>query len=192
MQQPTSSFHARVSARLADPNTRQTIFFSLASVIVGLTLFLPRPQNFAPIGALGLFAGAYAKTRYAWLFPLGALALHTVAMGGYHWVVLTSVYLGFAVPGLIGRYWLGRRVRPWRIGVSSLGASLSFFLISNLGSWIGFGIPRGESLLHHYMLGIPFFWNTLCGDLFFSTVLFGGSAVAATWTLARLPERAVQ
>ena len=168
------------------------ILFSLASVVVGLTLFLPRPQNFAPIGALGLFSGAYAKTRHAWLFPLGALALHTVAVGGYHWVVLASVYLGFALPGLIGRYWIRCQVRPWRIGLSSLGASFSFFLISNMGSWIAFGMPRGESLLHHYVLGIPFFWNTLCGDLFFSTVLFGGFAVAGAWTFAPLTEGIAQ
>jgi hypothetical protein len=36
-------------------------------------------------------------------------------------------------------------------------------------SWAG--------LLSCYTAGLPFFWNTLAGDLFFTAVLFGGFAV---------------
>jgi len=152
--------------------------------VVGLSLFFPRPQNFAPIGALGLFAGAYARSRHAWLFPVGALAVHTIAIGGYHWVVLGSVALGFSMSGLIGQRWIRHRVRPLRIGAAAFCSSTWFFLISNLGSWVTFGIPRGETLLHHYTLGLPFFWNVVFGDLFFSAVLFGGFAAFT----ARSPE----
>jgi hypothetical protein len=155
------------------------VLFAVASVAVGLSLFLPRPQNFAPIGALGLFAGAHARVRYAWAFPLGALALHTIAIGGYQWVVLFSVYFGFACSGLIGHHWLRDRVRPTRVGYAAVGTSASFFLISNLGSWIAYGMPGGETIAQHYAKGIPLFWNTLVGDLFFSGVLFGAFAVAS-------------
>ena len=129
-------------------------------------------------GALGLVSGGYAPSRDAWLFPRGALAVHTIAVGGYHWVVLGSVYLGFSMSGFIGQRWIRHRVRPLRIGVAAFCTSIWFFLISNLGSWVTFGIPQGETLLQHYAMGIPFFRNTPSGDLFFSTLLFGGFAVA--------------
>ncbi len=146
-------------------------------------------MNFAPIGALGLFSGAYAPGRRAWLYPLGALTVYVVALGGYHWFVLSSVYLGFAAPALIGSCWLRGRVRAGRVGASALATSVLFFLISNLGSWIAFGIARGQSLVHHYVLGIPFFWNTLAGDAFFSVVLFGGYALVATRGSIVRPDR---
>ena len=182
MSDPHRSVPARIRGRLNDPQARQTLLFALAAVVVGVTLFLPRPQNFAPVGALGLFAGAHARVRRAWLVPLGALAVHTVATGGYAWVVLTSVYLGFGLYGWIGVRWLRDRARPRRVGAAALAASAAFFLVSNVGTWITFGTARGESLLQHYLLGVPLFWNTLLGDLFFSAALFGGFAVASART----------
>ena len=178
MNGPFHTYLAWTTEKIEDPQVRHALLFAVASVVVGLSLFFPRPHNFAPIGALGLFAGAYARSRHAWLFPLGALAIHTIAVGGYHWVVLGSVYLGFSMSGFIGQRWIRHRVRPLRIGVAAFCTSIWFFLISNLGSWVTFGIPQGETLLQHYAMGIPFFWNTLSGDLFFSTLLFGGFAVA--------------
>ncbi len=172
---------ARATQLIKNPDVRHSLLFAVASVVVGLSLFLPRPQNFAPIGALGLFAGVFARSRHAWLFPIGAVAVYTIAIGGYHWVVLGSVVLGFSMSGFIGQLWLRDRVRPLRIGVAGVATSTWFFLISNLGSWIAFGIPRGETLLQHYARGLPFYWNTLSGDLFFSAVLFGGFAIVATW-----------
>ncbi len=169
---------------------RDHLVFAAASVVVGLSLFFPRPMNFAPIGALGLFSGAYAPGRRAWLYPLGALTIYVGALGGYHWLVLSSVYLGFAVPVLIGSRWLRGRVRAGRVGTSALATSVLFFLISNVGSWIAFGIARGETLIHTYVLGIPFFWNTLAGDMFFSAVLFGGYALVAKWGRGMEPDRA--
>ena len=172
------------------PGSADHLVFVAASVLVGLSLFFPRPMNFAPIGALGLFSGAYAPGRRAWLYPLGALTVYVVALGGYHWLVLSSVYIGFAVPALVGSFWLRGQVRAGRVGASALATSVLFFLISNMGSWIAFGIARGQGLVHHYILGIPFFWNTLAGDVFFSTVLFGGYALMPTRRRMMEPDHA--
>ena len=149
----------------------------LASVFVALSLFLPRPLNFAPLGAFGLFCGAYAPGRQHWAYPLAALGIYVAVIGGYHWLVMGSVFLGFAGPAAIGVCCLRGRVSVRRVAASSLASSVWFFLISNLGSWIAFGAPQGQSLIHHYLLGIPFFRNTLAGDLFFSVALFGGYAL---------------
>ncbi|MFT4973813.1 MAG: hypothetical protein ACI9JY_003024, partial [Saprospiraceae bacterium] len=49
------------------------------------------------------------------------------------------------------------------------------FLITNFGSWMSSGMyPKtGSGLMACYAAGIPFFWNTLAGDLFYVAVLFG-------------------
>lgn len=173
------SLHSsRPSAEAFSPLANEHVVFVLASVLVGASLFLPHPMNFAPIGAFGLFAGTYASTRRVWLYPLGALAVYVTAIGGYAWLVLASVFLGFAGPAVIGSRWLKGRVGVLRVVGSAMASSVWFFLVSNLGSWLVFGAPGGETLLHHYARGIPYFGNTLSGDLFFSTVLFGGYALA--------------
>jgi hypothetical protein len=35
-----------------------------------------------------------------------------------------------------------------------------------------------QGLLACYLAGIPYFWNTLAGDAFYSAVLFGGLGLA--------------
>ena len=136
-------------------------------------------MNVSPIGALGLFAGTYARGRLSWTYPLAALTLYVLSLGAYPLLVLASVYLGFALPAVIGATWLRGRVRAPRVLSGSLLASALFFLISNAGNWLVYGVPRGESLAFHYGLGLPLLLNTLAGDLTFTTLLFGGYAWAA-------------
>ena len=133
-------------------------------------------MNFAPLGAFGLFAGAYAGGR-AGAYPFAALTIYVIALEGFRWFVLGSVFLSFVGPALIGSRWLRGRVSLSRVGGSALASSTWFFVVSNLGSWVTFGVPRGEGLISHYVLGIPFFWNTLAADVCFSAVLFGGYAL---------------
>ncbi len=148
----------------------------LGAVLLGLSLFLPRPVNVSPIGAFGLFVGAMARTRHAWIFPLLALALYVVGIGGYHIAVLAGVLLGFSLPALIGRIVLARRRSPLLVILASLAGSAGFFLVSNLGSWAVYGRAQGQTLLEHYLLGLPFFRNTVLGDLGFAVVFFGAYA----------------
>lgn len=156
---------------------RQHLVLALAATVVAASLFMPRPMNFAPLGAFGLFVGAYAPHRRAWAYPLLVLSAYVVLLGGYAWLVLATVFLGFAGPAVMGTRWLENRVSLVRVGASAIASSVWFFLVSNFGSWIVFGVPRDQSVVAHYLAGIPLFWNTLAGDLFFSTVLFGGYAL---------------
>ncbi len=160
------------------PLNNERITFVVASILVAACLFAPRPLNFTPLGAFGLFAGAYVRGRSSWIYPLLALTIYIVGIGGYHGLVLATVLVGFAGPAVIGRLALQGRVSALRVGGAAIASSCWFFLVSNFGSWLTFGVPRGESLVFHYTLGIPFFRNTLAGDLVFSAVLFGGYALA--------------
>ncbi|MFT6442055.1 MAG: hypothetical protein ACJASM_001595 [Salibacteraceae bacterium] len=64
--------------------------------------------------------------------------------------------------------------------LGSLSASLVFFIISNFGDWItGFDFPLTfAGLIGNYIAGIPYFMNSIAGDLFFSGILFGGFYLA--------------
>jgi hypothetical protein len=55
-----------------------------------------------------------------------------------------------------------------------------FFAITNFGMWLFSGFyPRTvEGLETCFVAAIPFFQNTLAGDLFYATLLFGGFRIA--------------
>jgi hypothetical protein len=62
---------------------------------------------------------------------------------------------------------------------AALGASVLFFLGSNLGVWAG-GVlyPRTlAGLAACYIAALPFFGATLLGDLLYAALLFGGLAL---------------
>jgi len=164
------------------PESKLIVTFAVLAVVVALARLVPypyRPFNFAPVGALGLFAGAYAKTKWSWAFPLAALFVADLFIGFYSPVAMLAVYGGFAVAGLIGRRFLSKRTAAPRIGLCAIGSATAFFVISNFGVWLAGGYPRSiVGIVECYALAIPFFRNTLAGDLFFSAVLFGAFALA--------------
>ncbi len=165
------------------------MFYALIVIVAALRL-APHPMNVAPIGALGLFAGAYGDRRSAWGVSLAALLLGDVVHGLYAPIVMTFVYGGFACGGMIGRLLLRDRVGPLRITVAALAGATVFFLISNFGCWAAGMYPRTLSgLAQCYWMGLPLFPNSVLGDLFYSVMLFGAYALArrlALWaSLAR-------
>jgi hypothetical protein len=60
---------------------------------------------------------------------------------------------------------------------TALLSSILFFVITNFGVWLtggGWFYPRTwQGLVECYVMAIPFFRNTLAGDLVFTGVLFG-------------------
>lgn len=139
---------------------------------------VPHPPNFEPIGALALFAGAHVDNRrWALLLPLAAMFLSDAVIGFHDQMPL--VYGAFALTVGMGFSLRGRR-GPLRVAAMAVGASALFFALSNLGVWaLGTLYPRTvEGLLACYVAAIPFFGNTLAGNLFYAAVLFGTFALA--------------
>ena len=69
----SADFRARFQAWYEKPESKLIVTFAVLAVVVAMARLVPypyRPFNFAPVGALGLFAGAYAKTKWSWAFPL--------------------------------------------------------------------------------------------------------------------------
>jgi hypothetical protein len=81
-----------------------------------------------------------------------------------------------AVTVLIGGAMLKNRPNVMPAIAASLVASVMFFLITNYGTWVtGVLYPKtADGLMMAYTAGIPFFRNSVLGDLFFTAILFGG------------------
>jgi hypothetical protein len=154
-------------------------------VIVGIVLaaaalrLAPHPMNFAPIGALALFGGAYfSSKREALAIPLLSLIVGDVFTGIHQ--LIPFVYASFLVSVAIG-FWLRRKRSAARIGVATLAGAIQFFLVTNIAMWassIGSFPKTSGGLAACYIAGIPLFWNTLAGDAFYAALLFGGMALA--------------
>lgn len=139
---------------------------------------VPHPPNFTPIGAMALFSGAYLGRRsLALVAPLAAMILSDAVIGFYSGFWIT--YLAVALIVLVGSLALSR-VSVLRVGVAAVASSVLFFLVSNFGTWALSGMyPHTiPGLSACYVAAIPFFQNTIAGDLFYATLLFGGFKVA--------------
>ena len=134
---------------------------------------LPHPPNFAPIAAMALFGGAYfSKKSFAFAIPLLAMFVTDAIIGFYSYAWM--VYISFALIVLLGIVML-KKVSVKNVVLASVTASVSFFVITNFGVWmLGTLYPKTPAgLMESYIAAIPFFQNSLIGDLFFSGVMFG-------------------
>lgn len=150
---------------------------------------LGHPSNFAPIGAMALFGGAYLGRNWkAFLIPLlslwiSDLFINYIYIGGFSFFYpgFYWQYGCFALIVLLGSTML-KKVRPMKILGASLSASVLFFIISNFGVWTsGLMYPYPmtiEGLMTCYIAAIPFFGGTLSGDLVYSGILFGAFELA--------------
>ncbi|MEE9552108.1 MAG: DUF6580 family putative transport protein [Gammaproteobacteria bacterium] len=144
-------------------------------ILAVLSRLVPHPANFTPVAALGVFAGAYLSDRRYWLIPLAAVLISDIFIGFYNPVAMLFVYLGFAVSAVIGRMLLLEKRNAILLGSSALVSAVVFFVFSNLGVWLaGLYYPMTMAgLVQCYVMAIPFFGNTLFGDIFYVVILFG-------------------
>lgn len=141
--------------------------------------FLPHLANFAPIGAIALFGGLYLPKRWAIILPINAMFVSDLFIGLYSWPIMLSVYSGFVLMGAIGILVRRNKKITTVIGGTLIG-SLFFFLITNLAVWqFGSMYEHGwVGLMHCYYLALPFFRNSLLGDLFYVGALAGSYELA--------------
>jgi hypothetical protein len=169
-------------------NRKSLLTVSLLIVLAVATRLLPHPHNFAPIGGVALFGAAWFRHRISgFVIPLVAMWLSDLYINnvtyaayntgfvwlsdGFYWM-----YGSFALISLMGLL-LFREVTPGRVMGGAIASSLLFFLITNFGVWLSSSVyPQTmNGLVTCYAAGIPFYWNTLAGDLVYSGVLFGAA-----------------
>ncbi|MBI4051984.1 MAG: hypothetical protein HY400_05720, partial [Elusimicrobia bacterium] len=71
--------------------------------------------------------------------------------------------------------WLSKHRKPGTILFACLASSLLFFTVTNFGTWLAGGLYTKDfsGLIACYTAAIPFYRNTLLGDLLFTGLLFG-------------------
>src|SRR6202023_3992159 len=113
-----------------EPRTVVITAMVLAAAAIRLA---PHPMNFAPIGALAVFGGAYfSSKREALAIPLLSLIVGDI-FTGFHQLI-PFIYASFLVSVAIG-FWLRRKRSAARIGVATLAGAIQFFLVSNFALW---------------------------------------------------------
>jgi len=150
-------------------------------VFAALMRLAPHPWNFTPVAAMALFGGAaLRRPLFAFGVPLAALAvsdlfLNSLLVGNALAPPNPWVYGSFILIGLLG-FGIGSRRGIGTLAAASLGGSILFFILTNLGLWTtGLLYPRTVAgLAACYAAALPFFANTVAGDLFWNAVLFGG------------------
>ncbi len=150
-------------------------------LVAAASRLVPHPPNLTPIAAMALFGGAYfPDKRAAFLLPLAAMFLSDLVLGLHRgWPV---VYGSFMLIVCIG-FWLRWRRTALRVACAAVASSVLFFVVTNFDVWAwGSMYPKtSEGLLACYAAAIPFFRNTLTGDVLYSAALFGGFALLERW-----------
>ena len=152
--------------------------------------FWPHPANFTPIAAIALFSGVYMSKRASLLAPVIAMMVSDIFLGMHNLVFFT--WGSMALVGVIG-WWVKEQKGVSRIIVGSLTGSTLFFFVTNGAVWAfgqGWMYPHTfAGLVQAYVAGLPFFRNTLAGDLFYAAAFFGIAELALAWERARLRQR---
>ena len=163
-------------------NNKEKLFIVLL-IILGIAStalrLLPHMPNFAPIGALALFTGLYS-TRKSWLFiPLVVMFISDAFIGFYDWKIMLVIYSSFLVYVAIGKIVKNNKSAFTIIGGTFAGA-LIFYLTTNFAVWYFSGMyPRTlQGLILCYEMALPFFRNSLLGDVFYVGVFVGSYELA--------------
>ncbi len=162
-------------------------FLTTLAFLAAASRLVPHPPNFAPMAAVALFGAATFPSRWSGVVvPLGSLLLsdlllHLTYLGGWQpqWGFYRGqsvIYACFLATILVG-FLLRRRRTVSTVAMATLASSLVFFLATNFVCAYGSEsiYPRTvRGLLLSYEVALPYFRNSLAGDAFYVTVLFGG------------------
>ncbi len=138
---------------------KQLKFFNLTKIATVLGVYISRfgilPANISPLGSFGFFSNNF------FLYFLTIVAFDFFKGGFYSGFLFT--YAGFA-----GYWFLGKIAKTKTQKIVLLPtASLLFFLVSNFGVWLSWYPHTASGFLECYLLALPFYKNTLIGDILF-------------------------
>lgn len=146
--------------------------------------------NYSPIGALGLFGGAYLSSRWkAFALPLLTLLVSDLVVNkvvfqgkygamydGWYWI-----YGIFALIVLFGKVIL-QKINVQNVVLAVIIASVSHWILADTTVWIGGGtdlrtmLPLSKDwagLQQCLIQGFPYMKNFLVGTLAYSGLMFG-------------------
>ncbi len=148
-------------------------------VVIGvLSRWVDHAPNITPIVGIALFISYMWKISHSAIFTVLTIFLSNLILGYEFDMIQLSVYLGLLFPSFVGIF-LKNINSIYKKYISIVGlsflSSIFFYLITNFAVWIWSGMYEHtiNGLFFCYEMAIPFFRNTLIGDLFSSLLLFG-------------------
>lgn len=152
------------------------------------TRLFPHVLNFTPITAIALFGAALLPNNWMkFTLPLAVIFLSDCLLqlqnGTGFYQGMGVVYFAYSIMLVWGMYMTKKLTFP-TVLFASLGSSVLFFLITNFALFYSDSAVLNPALagitnplariMASYTAAIPFFRNSLSGDLLFSGILFGG------------------
>jgi hypothetical protein len=160
---------------------KKEILIAIILVFIGTGLrLIPHFPNFVPVGALALFGGFYFSRKIALILPLTIMFISDIFIGYYEIKLMFFVYASIFLYVFIGFY-LKKNKQWYTVGGGAILGAILFFLITNFAVWAltPWYQKTFTGLIQCYFMALPFFRNTLLGDLFYTTIFF------ITYELAR-------
>jgi len=182
---------------------KNSIVVATAIIAIGaFSRLIPHMPNFSVIEALALFGGAYLTSRVlAVAVPIIALYLsdlvinNTIARPFFpeqEGIILYADYMPYNLLAMVAIVLLARvtlsKVSALRVLGSALGASVLFFIVTNVGSWLTYPIYSKDlaGLSAAFTAAVPFYQNTWVSSVLFSTVLFGSYELYKSYAASKL------
>ena len=160
---------------------------ALIFVLIGISLrLIPHAPNFAPIAAIALFGGVYFSKKIALTLPVLAVLISDVFIGFYDLKLMAAVYGSFILCAVLG-FWLKNNKKWHTVAGAAILSSVLFFLITNFAVWAfsPWYAKTFSGIIQSYVMALPFFRNSLLGDLFYTTVFFGAYELVRVWVRKR-------
>jgi len=159
-------------------------YLVILAVLIALGVagrLLPHPPNFTPMAAIALFAGFIFIKRYmavvaviSTMLLCDYFAFGSLSVSWFGSKSMFVVYLALLFP-IVFKNFLQKKIGVLRIFGAALASSSVFFLATNFAVWAFSPMYEKtlEGLVLCYTMAIPFFQNTVVGDLIWSGVIFG-------------------
>lgn len=145
----------------------------LILIFIGvLSRLAPHPANMTAVGALAIFSGSRYSRIKGIVVTAGAMFISDLVLGFHS--VMWATYGSLACSVLLANYFLRKRTVAGIAGITLL-SSVVFYIVTNFAVWAvpGSIYPKSLSgLFESYIMAIPFFRNSIFGDIFYSGVFF--------------------
>lgn|GEM_PF-521482 len=157
------------------------MIFLLILVMIGVaSRLIEHAPNATPIVALSILAGYFCRSWVAYIVPILIIFISNLWLGHYDLELSIAIYGSFCVPVLLSKYSDGF----FRAGLTALLCSCIFFITTNLAVWHGstFYSQDLSGLYQCFLAALPFFRNTIVGDLGYTfiawTIIWASGRVA--------------
>jgi len=172
-------------------NNKNIFIAILLLIILGAcSRLLEHAPNFTPIAAIAIFTGYFLPRKISLIIAPLILLISDLFIGFYQPSLMIIVYGSFILSVIFG-WWLKNNFKWYNIALTAILSGLIFFIITNFAVWaLTPWYPKSiPGLLYCCYLALPFFRNTLLGNLFYSTILFGAYQLINLLIMNKIKQR---